>query len=147
MRFIQEALAKQKIKKGAIQIYDVKVRLNEGTEELLGNTRQLSPSELATYKSIERSMHNGPEFPVIHIGWHLTSVYAVFDKGSDTSIRFAWGGHMNGVCNWGQHHIVRLDSGFHFFGDLGRRRFHNRSEVAAFIVARPELWKPYQKFA
>lgn len=143
MGFLKEAFVKQKIRKGVVKVYAVKVDLIEGTEMLLGNTRQLSPSELEAYNSIENSMRDGPESPVIHLGWHLTSVYAVFDKGSDTSIRFAWGGHMHGIGNWGQHHIVRLDSGFHFFGDLSGRQFQNGSDVAAFIIARPELWKPY----
>lgn len=142
MGFFKEIAIRRKIKAGIVRTELVKVDLDQGTERIGNNVRKLNEFEMMAYKSIEDAIDAEPEVMQFNLEWHRVAVYAVFDSGSDTSIRFAWALHMSKNINWTQHHIVRLDSGFKFWSSLHVKQIENASDLAAFILAKPECWRP-----
>nr|WP_297401741.1 hypothetical protein [uncultured Marinobacter sp.] len=142
MGLLKEVWVRRKFKKAILQIARVKVDLDEGTESFEASTRKLNDFEIKAYQSIEDGINAEPEALQFNLEWSRVAVYAVFEGGADTSIRFAWAAHMNGICDWTQHHVVRLDSGFKFWSTLHSRQIGNAEDLAVFILARPECWRP-----
>ncbi|AMQ89200.1 MULTISPECIES: hypothetical protein [Marinobacter] len=136
MKFIKESLVQQKIRNGTIRIYQINVDLDTRTEDVGGHKRDLPAHEIEAYQRVDmRDCYDDMR------GFCETKVYAIFDKGVDTKIRFSWGRHMDGMANSTSSHIVRLDSGFSFWSDMSNKVVQTVDDVAAFILARPECWR------